>query len=173
MTIPDYAPIYDGRLDYYSPIKTVPIQKLSALVNVHDLPGPTLDVGCGTGYLAQWLTNVVGIDYSERRIELARRNHPRDEWIHADVFDWLPATDRRFASAVCVEVLEHTTDPRALINLIRAVTVGPVVATVPLGILDETHMFDWRYVGEVEAELAPHRIATYGPHAVCAWVHNG
>jgi 2-polyprenyl-3-methyl-5-hydroxy-6-metoxy-1,4-benzoquinol methylase len=169
----DLVDIYDSRLAYYSPIATIPLQALSALVNVHDLPGPTLDVGCGIGYSAQWLPEVVGVDYSPARVAKAQRLHPGHEWIFGNVFDWLTETDRRFSSAVCVEVLEHTEDPRRLIKLMRAVVDGPIVATVPLGILDETHVWDWRTTDDVVMELAPQRIAVHDRHAVLAWVHHG
>lgn len=173
MTVPDFIEIYDRRPTYYSPIRETPIQNLAALVGVDDLPGPILDVGCGAGYLAQWVGNVVGVDYSQVRVTLAKRNHPDDEWICADAFDWLATTDRRFKSAVMCEVLEHTTDPRRLVDLTRAVTDGPVVGTVPLGIDEETHMFDWRTLEDVTTDLAPYRIHQYDRHAVVAWVPRG
>jgi len=61
----------------------------------------TLDVACGTGFLTRHLHGeIVGIDQSERMLDLARERVPRGEFVQGDVLDGLPfdalAFDRVF-----------------------------------------------------------------------------
>jgi demethylmenaquinone methyltransferase / 2-methoxy-6-polyprenyl-1,4-benzoquinol methylase len=63
-----------------------------------------LDACCGTGDLAvaarkAGAAEVVGVDFSERMLEQARRKAPEVEWIQADVLR-LPFDDASFESAV-------------------------------------------------------------------------
>jgi demethylmenaquinone methyltransferase/2-methoxy-6-polyprenyl-1,4-benzoquinol methylase len=70
------------------------------------LPGDrALDVACGTGDLAIELRErvgpggaVVGLDFSEQMLELARRKQPAIEWRAGNALD-LPFADGEFAAA--------------------------------------------------------------------------
>ena len=165
--------IYNRRLVYYTPLKHVTVPDLARLVNVDAMPGPTLDVGCGTGISAQSLHEVVGIDYAERRIDKARQLYPRHEWITATAEDWLEATKRRFRSALLVEVLEHVPDPHRLLAAARGVTDGPVVATVPVALPADTHRHVWNHPWQIVADFDPEHWATFGQHVVMSWGADG
>ncbi len=160
-------PIYDKRLDYYSPIERTPLQHLAALVGV-TLEPVTLDVGCGDGRSAQWLPQVVGVDYSGARIDKARRTYPDHEWVHTDMMEWFHRDVRTFQSAILIEVLEHVTDPTYVLVETRRRVAGPVLATVPVGIDDETHLWDWTE-DEAFGLFLPDRWARWGSHVVMAW----
>ena len=173
MTVDPLVAIYNRRLTYYSPLKHITVPDLARLVNVTDMPAPTLDVGCGTGIAAQSLPEVVGIDYADRRITEARRLHPRHEWIYAAAEEWLEATDRRFGAALLVEVLEHVPDPHRLLKAAQGVTDGPVVATVPVALPADTHRHVWNHPWQIVADFDPEHWATFGQHVVMSWGADG
>jgi ubiquinone/menaquinone biosynthesis C-methylase UbiE len=59
-------------------------------------PARTLDVACGTGFLTRHLHGeIVGIDASERMLEIARERVPNGEFLTADALD-LPFDDGSF-----------------------------------------------------------------------------
>jgi SAM-dependent methyltransferase len=78
-----------------------------------------LDVGCGTGWLADEFAAYTGIDGSLEAVELARdlgRNV-----VHGDVDEPLPFADEAFDAVVMKDVLEHVADPVALVREARRV----------------------------------------------------
>ena len=64
---------------------------------LRDLPAVrTLDVGCGTGFLTRNLRgDVVGLDASERMLEVARGQAPNARFVHGDALS-LPFEDDSF-----------------------------------------------------------------------------
>jgi len=93
-----------------------------------------LDVGCGTGYLVDWL--------KQRRPELAltgvdfiiepgtRTRHPAIEFVEAPI-EQLPFPDRHFDTVICTHVLEHILDFRAALTELRRVAQRRVILVVP------------------------------------------
>ena len=89
-----------------------------------DLQGKrVLEVGCGYGYMAPYLcerTTYTGLDISLSAVghlKLAdRKSYPL-------VGDgrWLPFLDGRFDLVLCMETIEHLTDPNALVAECRRV----------------------------------------------------
>jgi SAM-dependent methyltransferase len=95
-----------------------------------------IDVGCGTGQLACLLAlkerSVLGVDYSEHSLALARRLKQRlalerVEFRRANLLDWdLPAES--FDFVFCNGVLHHTSDPLGgFRNLVRIARPGGFV----------------------------------------------
>ncbi|MBK8987871.1 MAG: methyltransferase domain-containing protein [Chloroflexi bacterium] len=83
-----------------------------------DLPGPTLDVGCGDGHFAQMTFNRridVGIDPWWGPLNKAHRSGQYDQVMQA-MGDRLPFPDHTFASAFSNSVLEHIPDVQAVLN---------------------------------------------------------
>jgi len=82
-----------------------------------------LEIGCGTGQLAelladQGLSSYVGFDFSTERITTARERVPQLRFEVADAFDTdLYAGD--YDTVVCTEFLEHVENDVALFGLIR------------------------------------------------------
>ena len=59
-------------------------------------PARTLDVACGTGFLTRHLRgDVVGLDQSERMLEIARERMPHREFVSGDALE-LPFADASF-----------------------------------------------------------------------------
>ncbi len=104
-------------------------QQLSAILHklllANLAPGDSiLDVGCGTGTVAAWLTErgfaVTGIDQSKAMLEFARRNAPGAEFIRADArsFD----LDRTFTASIATfEAMNHVLDESELAGSFRCI----------------------------------------------------
>jgi methionine biosynthesis protein MetW len=95
--------------------------RFSTIVSLVGSDKRILDVGCGEGFLAKLLekkgNNVVGIDISERVIELARKDGVNA--IKCNVEDGeLPFHDR-FDVIILSEVLEHLISPVGVIQKLK------------------------------------------------------
>ena len=143
--------------------------------------GRLLDVGTGDGWpalpLAPFVQEVVGIDLSPRRIEVAEENRARLGYTNArfvvgDARD-LPFPDGSFDGAVVGTALEQTDDPDEALSEIRRVLLPgrPLVATfehlaaeLPAGSEEEVELFKkgssfvYRYAAK---EASPPREAEY------------
>jgi demethylmenaquinone methyltransferase / 2-methoxy-6-polyprenyl-1,4-benzoquinol methylase len=101
-----------------------------------------LDACCGTGDLAvaarkSGAGSVVGIDFSERMLERARRKAPDLEWLQADVLA-LPFDDASFDSAVVGFGVRNVEDLEAGLRELRRVLrpggrLGILEITTPRG----------------------------------------
>ncbi len=78
--------------------------------------GSALDVACGSGKLTAELAKlsrggrVVGLDFSPEMLEVARRSHPRLEFIEGDALN-LPFDDSTFDAATIAFGLRNLADP--------------------------------------------------------------
>lgn len=91
------------------------------------------DVGCGTGFLLQKLselrpevTNLTGVDFA---IDDAS-SLPGIEYVAAKVED-LPFEDNAFDTVICTHVIEHILDYRAAIAELRRVARRKLIIVVP------------------------------------------
>jgi SAM-dependent methyltransferase len=106
-----------------------------------------LDVGCGTGALAQTILEVAaplavtGIDPSEPFVQHARAHttHPRASFEVGDA-QALPVRDASFDAVVSALVLNFVPEPRRMVGeMVRAARLGGVVA-----------LYVWDYAGSME-----------------------
>lgn len=99
--------------------------------------GPVLDAGCGYGtktvHLARRGFNVVGVDISERVLEIGQRSveiaglTDRVEFHHADLLA-MPFEDGAFGSVLCWGVLMHVPEvERAIAELARVIRPGGTI----------------------------------------------
>ena len=103
-----------------------------------------LDACCGTGDLAvaaraAGAGRVVGVDFSERMLERARRKAPELEWVSADVLA-LPFEDASFDAAVVGFGVRNVEDLEAAVRELRRVLrpggrLGILEITTPRGLL--------------------------------------
>jgi demethylmenaquinone methyltransferase/2-methoxy-6-polyprenyl-1,4-benzoquinol methylase len=93
--------------------------------------GAALDVACGTGRLSVELRDrvgaggrVVGLDFSERMLAVARAAHPSIEWVQGDATR-LPFEDASFDAATTAFGLRNLDQPdRGLAEMKRVVRPG-------------------------------------------------
>lgn len=90
-----------------------------------------LDIGCGTGWLAEHFPNYTGIDGSDAAVQIAAERGRNV--IQGDVDDPLPFAEETFDAVVMKDLLEHVADPVALVREARRVLrpSGLVFASSP------------------------------------------
>jgi SAM-dependent methyltransferase len=90
-----------------------------------------LDVGCGTGWLADHFADYIGLDGSPDAVGAAAARG-RNVALH-DVAEPLPCEDASFDGVVMKDLLEHVPDPVALVREVRRVLRpgGRVFASSP------------------------------------------
>jgi SAM-dependent methyltransferase len=84
-----------------------------------DSSAELLDLGCGTGWLADHFEHYTGIDGSEDAVAEAQRRGRNVS--HADLDQPLRLEDASFDAVVMKDVLEHVGDPVALVREVRRV----------------------------------------------------
>lgn len=97
-----------------------------------------LDVGCGAGHLAEYLTkekslSVTGIDLSEVGVEKSKERVPSGDFRVHDLSQPMPFDDASFDFVWCSEVLEHLFSPLFALQEIRRILKpqGQLMVTVP------------------------------------------
>jgi ubiquinone/menaquinone biosynthesis C-methylase UbiE len=90
------------------------LRKRTAFVVTHCPPGRALDVGCGTGVLAERLAGagyaMTGVDPSEGMLDVLRRRTATVKAVHGSGTA-LPFPDGSFDLALTVAVMHHIADP--------------------------------------------------------------
>jgi SAM-dependent methyltransferase len=93
------------------------LRKRVAFIREHVPPGPTLDVGCGTGVLAAKLANLgygmVGVDPSRGMLARLQQAQPDIPAIAGDGTA-LPFPDAIFAFTYCIAVMHHVAEREAV-----------------------------------------------------------
>lgn len=118
---------------------------------IRDLPPVrTLDVACGTGFLTRHLPgDVVGLDASERMLEVAREQAPQARFEHGDALS-LPFEDSAFDRVFTSYFYCHLEDEERKRFLAEALRVAPelvVVASIR-GDGDETERWEDRQLND-------------------------
>jgi SAM-dependent methyltransferase len=94
-----------------------PLVDLHAVIRQFFVPGPTADVGCGSGRDASWLNAngypTEGFDASEGLLAEARRRHPRVHFSTAILPRLDGIAEGSFANVLCETVIMHL-EPEAV-----------------------------------------------------------
>ena len=135
------APVYDGM----NRVMTAGLDQRWRRATVRETVRPgdrVLDACCGTGDLAvaaraAGAGRVVGLDFSERMLERARRKAPELEWVQGDVLA-LPFEDASFDSVVVGFGVRNVEDLEAAVRELRRVLrpggrLGILEITTPRG----------------------------------------
>lgn len=126
------AEVYDDSLPAH--VVEHYLTKRARFVADHCRPGPGLDVGCGTGVLAERLARqgfaMTGIDPSEGMLEIMRRRTDLVTGVRGSGAE-LPFDSDSFDLVLCVAVMHHIADPVAvratLAEMVRVVKPGGTV----------------------------------------------
>lgn len=130
-------------------------------------PRSVLDVGCGDGRISFEMnralndSRIVGLDYSENAINLARAMAPRITWLCGDISTI--RLEERFDVATLVEVLEHI-PPQRLGSFLTGVGQslrpgGYVVVSVPSSNIPVTEKHFHHFSEESARSLMSQRFA--------------
>ena len=137
-------------------------EDLHALVRRYFTPGPTADIGCGSGREVAWLVAhgfaAVGFDASEGLLAQARARYPGLRFDNAALPDLAGIADGSFANVLCETVIMHL--PRA--------AIAPSVARL-VGILRPggTLYLSWRITRGADQRDAQGRLyAAFDPELV-------
>src|SRR5258708_36200017 len=119
--------------------------------------GAALDVACGTGQLTLQLKDrvgvggrTVGLDFSERMLDVARAAHPFIDWVDGDATR-LPFEDSVFDAATTAFGLRNLADPeKGLAEMRRVVRPGGRLVVLeflrpPHGVLGRTYELYLRF----------------------------
>ena len=145
--IPDHlSTFYDSAWEQwndmikYSPAPRIRREKLIRWLS-RISPSSLLDVGCGNGEFLVEIRRTIpaieltGADISPAVIETNRARFPDMQFYELDLNrEALPV---RFNVVVCMEVLEHCSDYRAVMQRLAAMTEKYLIITVPCGPLFE------------------------------------
>jgi ubiquinone/menaquinone biosynthesis C-methylase UbiE len=99
-------------------------------------PRRILDVGCGEGFTIDRLLRangrlpIQGLDYDWPALLQARSKHPEVLFQMGDI-GRLPYASGSFDLVLCLEVLEHLTEPEGALEELRRVTGGRCLISVP------------------------------------------
>lgn len=121
------------------PLDLVRIQIFKDLVTSNDFRGKkVLDLGCGAGDFVKIAAGeskkVVGTDISRLAVSaLTRKNHLPNVSYRCCAAEKLPFPGKSFDTVVCFEVLEHTKDPRVVLQEMNRILKdkGKLYVSVP------------------------------------------
>jgi SAM-dependent methyltransferase len=122
-----YDSLYTATEDYHRPYQEVFYYFLwSVIVDRVRRAGSrrVLEIGCGPGQLAAYLLDqgveeFVGLDFSPRAIDMARRNAPAGRFLVGDARSSGIYTESEYDLIICTEVLEHIEDDLAVVSKFR------------------------------------------------------
>ncbi len=107
------------------------LAKRVAFIQAHTTPGPTLDVGCGTGKFTERVREagyeVTGLDYSQGMLDVMARVRPGIPGVAASSTE-IPFPDDTFTLTYCIAVMHHVADKDAvhktLLEMVRVTKPG-------------------------------------------------
>ncbi len=136
------------------------LRRFLALIRTHLQPGDRiLDIGCGIGLLAGYLSEftVTGIDLSFKMLSTAQQHNHSDgvSYAQADAHE-LPFGDQQFAAALLLSVLPHIDQPeRALKEIHRVLQSGGLLAIIHLEDRETINQIHTSIGGAIGNDLLP------------------
>jgi SAM-dependent methyltransferase len=107
-------------------------------------PARTLDIACGTGFLTRHLSGeVVGLDYSEAMLEVARSQAPNATYVRGDALS-LPFGDGSFERVFTSHFYGHLEESERLRFLVEARRVGSELVVADAAIRPDREEREWQ-----------------------------
>jgi ubiquinone/menaquinone biosynthesis C-methylase UbiE len=139
--------VYDVIVDQYASTFTEPSEYIDELLSNIDKGGLILDVGCGTGVDANYISSkgyqVIGIDFSDKMLKLAKQKFPDIDFRIADMRE-LKFGENMFDGILLAYSLIHIPKrdvPKTLSNLYKFMKSGsPILVIVHGGKSQETNL---------------------------------
>lgn len=127
-----------------------------AQLMIRDGVRSVLDLGCGSGQLALLLRDrgfpsYCGIDFSQKRIDWARKNCPNFIFVTGDVFQTDLLATFPYDAVVCAEFLDHV---QADLEAIRRIRSGARLYAIVPGFSYASHVRYFKDSGEVTERYA-------------------
>jgi len=96
--------------------------------------GSTLEIGCATGFVTNYVGADIGLDIREDRVAVARKRYPNVKFIEGDATN-LPFEDNSFCTVMAPDTLEHVPQhiAKAIVNECMRVCSMRVLITMPNG----------------------------------------
>ena len=118
------APVYDDFfVDHRIHADNI-VDRLSRIYPIRERAALVLDLGCGTGILSKALAdkgfNVIGLDISFKSLCILHQHNSLLNLIQAEA-NFLPFSDERFQSVVCLGVWRHFSDPNTVLGEVRRI----------------------------------------------------
>lgn len=122
--------------------KSMKVRYLKTIEGCHPLHGKkVIDIGCGPGYYCTTLAKrganlVLGIDFSQRMIELATQNAQRSgvidrcEFICGDFMAYDP--EHQFDYSIVMGFMEYTEEPKKVIEKVLSITKSKAFFSFPV-----------------------------------------
>ena len=111
------APEYDDDRFSNSYGAFIDKQERKFLSNYSTTPSNCLSLGCGTGRFMEFAS--VGLDFSPKMVEIARKKYPKKEFYCSDA-DTTPFENNTFDQIICFHVLMHL-EPGRIDEIFREV----------------------------------------------------
>lgn len=120
-----------------------------------DCNSKILDLGCGMGHYSNYMYNkgfeVVGVDFCENMIKIAKNSNPNIEFIISDICDLSALNNQKFDGIVLAYVLQHLSKEEVLnlFDSIDSLTSNNSKLLIFLregnGVTEEVEPIDTRY----------------------------
>lgn len=122
---------------------------------LNDCKSRILDLGCGMGHYSNYMYNkgfnVLGIDFSEKMINIAKKNNPNIDFIISDICELKTIENQKFDGIVLAYVLQHLSKKEVL-TLFKSINdhLNPKAKILIFlregnGVVEEIEPIDTRY----------------------------
>ncbi|MBW4522133.1 MAG: class I SAM-dependent methyltransferase [Scytolyngbya sp. HA4215-MV1] len=134
----EYAYVNADEIHHHRYLMVPLLKILNSVQSQHSTKLKILDLGCGNGYLSNWLAQqghqVVGVESSASGVTFACENFPNCHFIQASIYDLpLPELGDQFDVVLSAEVIEHLLYPKELVRAAKKCLKpnGRLIITTP------------------------------------------
>ena len=136
-------------------------------------PARTLDVACGTGFLTRHLRGeVVGLDWSEAMLALAREQAPRASFVRGDALE-LPFADGAFDRVFTGHFYGHLEEPERLRFLSEVRRVARKLVVVDASLRPDHGTAEWQQRTVSDGSVWPVYKRFFSPDVLLAELDGG